>query len=463
MDDLVKDLLTHVDGLRGLLDGDAGPGDGTARDGLRARLAVLEDDVRATGESLAVDAADLAARARRTGRLFSDVPAAMVVTREDGVVVQANEAARRLWLSAAPGRPVFVRLPAGQRAEARRLLAEAAARGAAERRLAADGLGVDPPGGEASTGGADGAAGSSDAVVVRVIRLPGAEQRYLWTAWEPVEQVRRRLAAALARTAHPDAYPEADPERAEAELARLALGRLDRDDALRRLADVALRAVPAAEEVGVVLRDDGPDVLDGWATTGPRLDALLRAEHRSDEGPAHDVVRSGAPLLVCDVRADGRWPGLADLDGDGEQLPLLVEPLRTPVDEQSGGPGDDAHDAGRDRSPTGAAVLGALVVLPTRGSEKVVVHAEVREVTTLLAAAASTTAVLAERAQLGDQLRRALESRTVLEQAKGVLVARQGVDPDAAFALLHRQARSTGRRLQDVALAVVRDAARARR
>lgn len=58
------------------------------------------------------------------------------------------------------------------------------------------------------------------------------------------------------------------------------------------------------------------------------------------------------------------------------------------------------------------------------------------------------------REQVG-QLERALESRIVIEQAKGVLVERLALDPDRAFALLRRAARSGQVRLHDLAHEVV--------
>jgi hypothetical protein len=50
-----------------------------------------------------------------------------------------------------------------------------------------------------------------------------------------------------------------------------------------------------------------------------------------------------------------------------------------------------------------------------------------------------------------EQLQHALDSRVVIEQAKGVTAARRGVTPDAAFDVLRRYARHHGRRLRDVA------------
>jgi response regulator NasT len=63
-----------------------------------------------------------------------------------------------------------------------------------------------------------------------------------------------------------------------------------------------------------------------------------------------------------------------------------------------------------------------------------------------------------ERARLEekvDQLQSALERRAVIERAKGILMERHGVDDRAAFEQLRDHARSGGRRVVDVAQAVV--------
>jgi len=54
------------------------------------------------------------------------------------------------------------------------------------------------------------------------------------------------------------------------------------------------------------------------------------------------------------------------------------------------------------------------------------------------------------------QLEQALESRIVIEQAKGVLVERLRLEPDAAFEILRRASRNSRRRLHDLAAEVVR-------
>ncbi len=58
------------------------------------------------------------------------------------------------------------------------------------------------------------------------------------------------------------------------------------------------------------------------------------------------------------------------------------------------------------------------------------------------------------------QLRTALESRDVIGQAKGILMARQGISADEAFDLLRRASQRSNVKLRDVAAQVVAGAVR---
>jgi AmiR/NasT family two-component response regulator len=77
--------------------------------------------------------------------------------------------------------------------------------------------------------------------------------------------------------------------------------------------------------------------------------------------------------------------------------------------------------------------------------------------TNLAALAIATTVQSEERGQLAEQLQNALDGRVVIEQAKGVLVARDGVDPRQAFEELRAQARRSRRKVADLAAEIVRD------
>ena len=74
----------------------------------------------------------------------------------------------------------------------------------------------------------------------------------------------------------------------------------------------------------------------------------------------------------------------------------------------------------------------------------------------------STGVELANREVEVAQLRQALANRVWIEQAKGVLIATRGVSPDQAFQQLRNQARSSSRKLADLAQEVVQAAQRER-
>ena len=78
--------------------------------------------------------------------------------------------------------------------------------------------------------------------------------------------------------------------------------------------------------------------------------------------------------------------------------------------------------------------------------------------TDLAALAIASTMHSEERGGLVTQLQAALDVRVVIEQAKGVLLARGGVDPRGAFEALRATARRSRRRLAEVAAEVVREA-----
>lgn len=56
----------------------------------------------------------------------------------------------------------------------------------------------------------------------------------------------------------------------------------------------------------------------------------------------------------------------------------------------------------------------------------------------------------------GRQITEAMRSRAVIEQAKGVIMASTGVDPDAAFDLLRQQSQAENRKVRDLAADLVR-------
>jgi len=82
-----------------------------------------------------------------------------------------------------------------------------------------------------------------------------------------------------------------------------------------------------------------------------------------------------------------------------------------------------------------------------------------REIASALDGAARADLVKAAQAE-NAQLREAAETRAVIEQAKGMMIARFGCDADRAFAMLSEMSRTQRRKVRDVAAALVREALR---
>jgi AmiR/NasT family two-component response regulator len=60
-----------------------------------------------------------------------------------------------------------------------------------------------------------------------------------------------------------------------------------------------------------------------------------------------------------------------------------------------------------------------------------------------------------QQVELAEQLQGALDARVVIEQAKGMIAAKRGITPDAAFDQIRRHARGRGAAVRAVAEAVV--------
>jgi AmiR/NasT family two-component response regulator len=69
--------------------------------------------------------------------------------------------------------------------------------------------------------------------------------------------------------------------------------------------------------------------------------------------------------------------------------------------------------------------------------------------------AAQVATALFHHRNLADQLQEALDSRIVIEQAKGIIMATTRSGPDNAFQLLVRQSQSENRKLREIAADIV--------
>jgi transcriptional regulator with GAF, ATPase, and Fis domain len=192
----------------------------------------------------------------------------------------------------------------------------------------------------------------------------------------------------------------------------------------------------AAPAVGLLLAD-GRGRLQFMAASdeATRLLELFQIQH--NEGPCLDAFTTGAPVVNADLRqAVSRWPTFAPRAAASGFRSVHALPLRL-RSTVIGALNLFGADAGT-LEPADVKIVQALADIATIGlQEKAIRHGEA----------------------LTEQLQHALNSRVVIEQAKGALARTHDVGIDAAFDLLRSYARNNNRKLVDLARLVVTEPA----
>lgn len=187
------------------------------------------------------------------------------------------------------------------------------------------------------------------------------------------------------------------------------------------------------ESAGLLLAD-GRGVLRVAASSSERTHHLEVFQLQRDEGPCLDCYHGGSAVVAASpAEMEQRWPDFAraaNLVGFTSVHALPMR-LRDHVLGTLGLFGDGTGSLDADD----VALAQALVHVAT------------------VALLNEKSAV--DRTAVNAQLQRALTSRIVLEQAKGVIAASGGLDMQDAFDVLRRYARDHGRHLSDVASDVV--------
>ncbi|MGY1780160.1 ANTAR domain-containing protein [Geodermatophilus sp. SYSU D01036] len=194
-----------------------------------------------------------------------------------------------------------------------------------------------------------------------------------------------------------------------------------RDDAgpaARAVADDLAAVLPEACSVAVTLLGPGRSPAAPVGSAGPAA-GLDAAQLRLSEGPLCAAL-AGTPAGSADLGRDLRWPALADRAAAAGVQRATCLPL-----------------------DTGSEVVGALSVYvagPGPGPDRAT-----------LTPVAGHAALALRTVRRTVHLTVALDSRDVIGQAKGVLMERYRITPDAAFGILVRASQDTGRKVRDVA------------
>jgi GAF domain-containing protein len=215
------------------------------------------------------------------------------------------------------------------------------------------------------------------------------------------------------------------------DFARTLSGRYSIADVLAQLTE-NVTAVLDVTGAGVSILDEENQLRFVTASS----DALIAAEEQQEhlqQGPCIDAAQLGDVVMSTNLGEEVRWPGLLPVLRSAPFRAVVAIPL-----------------VSEDRS------LGSLNIYDERirhWSEGDVRAARVLADMTVGYVINASQLEQAERTR--EQLQEALESRVVIEQAKGMLANANGIPIDEAFGRLRRHARNSRRPLREVATAVV--------
>jgi GAF domain-containing protein len=207
--------------------------------------------------------------------------------------------------------------------------------------------------------------------------------------------------------------------------------RYDLESALTELTG-SVTAVLGLSGAGVTMAEDGR--LRFVTAVSQASGELERSQEQQQAGPCRDAYDTGEVVRVIDVRLESaRWPEFSAMASRVNVAGVAGIPMRL-ADE----------------------VIGALNLyspLPREWSdEDISVAAVLADVATSYVVNASK---LRQQEQLSEQLQEALESRVVIEQAKGITAQKQAVTIDQAYQRMRGHARNNNASLRVVAEAII--------
>lgn len=199
------------------------------------------------------------------------------------------------------------------------------------------------------------------------------------------------------------------------------------ESTLRAVTSAATDAL-GASMAGLTIRDDR-----GRLTTVVQTDDVVAdldtTQYAADRGPCIDAARTGAIFEIDDTRTDDRWPEFASVAADRGIYSSLSMPIVVAGDG-----------------------VGALNFYDRRSSY---FDEPKRQAAAPFAGQCAVAGLYWSAASEAAGLAKAMESRAVIEQAKGVLMATTRCSASEAFDLLREQSQSENRKLREIAQEIV--------
>lgn len=215
------------------------------------------------------------------------------------------------------------------------------------------------------------------------------------------------------------------------ELAGLLMSTTSFEELMQQIADLAARTVPAATTCGITLSQDGHVI------TVASADALARQldeqQYELNHGPCLQALGTGQVVDAEDLSGDSRWPGYPARAVAHGVRTIYSSPLV--VNGQT---------------------IGALnMYAESAHAFDADARAAIAQLTALAAATITAAMRHYNEATLTDHLRAALSSRSVIDQAMGIVIGMQHCTPNEAFDVLRTVSQNRNIPLRQVAAELV--------
>jgi GAF domain-containing protein len=223
------------------------------------------------------------------------------------------------------------------------------------------------------------------------------------------------------------------------DLNRVVLAGRTLSEVLTEIVTIATKGIPGAESTSITLLR-GEEAFTA-AHYGEMALAADEMQYERGYGPCMDAGRGGVVLRVDDMREEVRWP-----DYTKKVLEVGVRSsLSVPLPYQGSSIGALNNYSSQPAAFATPEALRAGI--------------EVSEAVAVAVVNADAHARVIDQAH---NMRLAMESRAVIEQAKGVLMAQRGVDAQQAFDMLRDASQRYNRKLRDIAAGIVESTQRGR-
>ncbi|MDQ2813736.1 MAG: GAF and ANTAR domain-containing protein [Actinomycetota bacterium] len=225
-----------------------------------------------------------------------------------------------------------------------------------------------------------------------------------------------------------------DVRQALHELGRLRFGEMRVEEAMHQIVQTT-HAIFSVDGAGLMLADAEHHLLNA-AVSDARMKHLEELQILHQEGPCIAAFEDKELVRAEDLSQESRWPAFSQHAVARGVRAVLASPI-----------------------PYNQDAVGVVVVMSEqRRPWSAEAELALLAFTDLAALLIATMMMGEQQTELAAQLQSALNSRAIIEQAKGVLIARQGLSAHAAYQQLRAQARSERRKLALVSAELVRSA-----